>query len=189
MRRFFINRHVFIKGHVMCVTTHEMFMLFFSILYGIMLNAAIGLEAFPVARALASLFKKNKSDEDRKSLVRLITAVLIFNISPFVYFAVIFHYLKSALIPSINLCVTISQILIIGLLSMSVFGFYRLYHCIILIRWRCDKSLLYTKRELMKLKKKRGLCMNAKAHLVGFILYFVLPISLGLMSSFISLPS
>ena len=158
-------------------------MLFFSILYGIMLNAAIGLQAFPVARALHSLFKRNKSHEDLKYLVRLITAVLIFNVSPFIYFAAIFHHLRLQLICPINedFWATVSHILIIGLLSIGVFGFYRLYHCIMLIRWRSG-PLLYSKRELMDMKKKRGLCMDVKAHLFSSILYFAIPVLLGLLS-------
>ena len=172
----------------MDVTTHEMFMLFFSILYGIMLNAAIGLQAFPVGRALYSLFKRNKSHEDLKCLVRLITAVLIFNVFPFIYFATIFYYLRPLVFCPINwgFWVTVIRILIIGLLSIGVFGFYRFYHYIMLIRWH-GRLLLYSECELINMKKKRGLCMDTKAHLFGSILYFAIPVLLGLLSGLIAI--
>jgi len=76
------------------VQSQDMFMLFFSILYGIMLNSVAGLGAFPFAEALqrkdlVKIDKKNGDTWEKGPITkrRLCLSSVVLNLLPFLYFA------------------------------------------------------------------------------------------------------
>jgi hypothetical protein len=157
--------------------THQMFMLFFSILYGIMLNSVIGLGAFPVGEALAlrDLVEirngEKKWVKGFKSSKRLVLSVVILNLSPLLYFALIYYPIGDIL--SSNLY-SWTQIFCLGLLSLSVFGFYRFY--LGAITWKsCGNLLFYTEEEARKHTAQRDIDPSPWAHIFAGFGYLVLP--------------
>jgi len=120
----------------------EMFMLFFSILFGIMLNSLIGLGAFPWGHALAGKDLKTRINGKPKyikgcrSVNRLLLAIFILNILPLLYFALVFQLIDLFLgkCLSDNFWWGMLQIIFIGGLSLGAFAFYRFFLCFLV--WR-----------------------------------------------------
>jgi len=156
-----------------------MFMLFYSILYGIMLNSLIGLGAFPLARALAGKDLMNVEEplvKGSRSRRRCFLSFFLFDIFPFVYFALGYQfpgqYMKS--FPSDNPVLATLQIVSIGTLSLGVFSFYRLFLAAMV--WKpCGSSLIYTVPELENHKRKRGLHEKASLHAFAALGYLAVP--------------
>ena len=174
-------------------SSQEIFLVLFSILYGIMLNSAIGLGAFHFARAFAGQdVKKKKRDaqgqiisieeeKGSKSRVRLIFGLILLNIFPFLYFGKIFKLV--CLIEGIHI---VAQSLIIGFLSLGVFAFYRLF--LFLIVWRpCGESLIYTKCERHRIMNERSIYEKAKYQIFTMFLYLIPSILLALYAFVLSI--
>jgi len=162
--------------------SQEMFMLFFSILYGIMLNSLIGLGAFPVAAAFAFKDVENRVcgkpiwRKGYRSFRRLVLSIILLNFFPFIWFAFIFHNIEDFIgnLSLTHLPHTIFQILSIGLLSLSVFAFYRFF--LGLIVWQpCGNSLFYTPYELEEHIKDRAIYPSSWRHILAGILYLIIP--------------
>lgn len=90
----------------------EIFLVTFSILYGIMLNSCIGLELFPFGR-LGTCCKKISR--------RIAKSIVIINLVPIIFFSLVLYALD-ATSPPLNIITVIGTFF----LAMSVFGFYRL---------------------------------------------------------------
>jgi len=154
-----------------------MFMLLFSILYGIMLNSTMGLRPFAYASAFAGkTLKKRKKDkpcefeQSSASNNRLIFALILFNILPFAYFGAVFFWINEIVgeIILTDFLHTVAQVVSIGFFSLSVFAFQRFY--IFLIVWKPCR--IYTLSEADRIIRKRGIYREARYHLctVGFLL-------------------
>ena len=99
----------------------------------------------------------------------------LLNIAPFAYFAVAFQSIGGLIGDQIStdLGYGISQILSIGLLSLSVFAFYQFY--LGFVTWKpCGTSLFYTQHELKKLRKKRAFYQHSRYHIKAGFLYLVI---------------
>ena len=159
-------------------STQQMFMLFFSILYGIMLNSVIGLGAFPIGATFAGKDVKERDSygypkwiEGSRSRNRLCLSVVFLNILPFIYFAVAFQFIDLiGDIPSTHLLNTIGQTLFIGFLSLGVFAFYQFFlGC---VTWKpCGHSWFYTSYELDEHIEKRATYPSSRKHILGGVLY------------------
>lgn len=162
--------------------SEQMFMLFFSILYGIMLNGAIGLRAFPLASALMckdmvkkECHKRPKFEEGWRSLRRVFLSIWLLNVFPFIYFAFAFHFIGYFIgdLPSGNLICTIIQVVSIGILSLGVFAFYRIFLGFIVWKWK----VFYTQCEYDEIVWKRSLYHRSSLpHFVSGILYLIIPL-------------
>lgn len=162
-----------------------MFMLLFSILYGIMLNAAIGLRAFAYGYAFAGeavkkCEKKKQSEIEKPSSVtrfRVFAALFLYNILPFIYFALILSQIECIVgeISLPNYGHTVFQILCIGFFSLAVLAFHRLF--IGLIVWApCGRCRIYTPDERDRIMYERCIHRTAEYQFVtAFILLFGLP--------------
>ena len=182
--------------------SQQMFMLFFSILYGIMLNSVVGLRAFPLASAFAGKDYVGKNDlnplgkgenweekwkgsweDGYRSFKRLILSVIFLNILPFTYFAAVFQFIDDFIgtLPSDLFC-TIGKVLLIGFLSLGGFGFYRFFIGLALLKHK-ENYVFYTDSELKEIVKKRKLYPISSCYIfVGFV--YTLP---GLVIVLISL--
>lgn len=162
--------------------SQQMFMLLFSILYGIMLNSLIGLRAFAYASAFAgeAVTKKEKDkpcefEQSSASNNRLIFALILFNILPFIYFGLVFFWINEIVgeIILTNFWHTMSQILSIGFFSLSVFAFQRFF--IFLIVWKRARCLIYSQSEKDRIMRKRCIHEQARYHLCTVGLLLMLP--------------
>jgi len=101
----------------------DMFLVSYSILFGIMLNTCMGLGLF-----FFGWIWDKKGNFNKKPLVRILTAFFFINFLPFVYFAIIYDWLGTT-----SSDPTFYQIIGTFLLSLFVFGIYRIFHLIIKI--------------------------------------------------------
>ena len=148
------------------LTLSEIFLVTFSILYGIMLNSCIGLELFPFGR-LGSCCKKIKR--------RIATSFVIINIAPIILFSVVLYALE-ATTSTLSLSLPLNIIAVVGtfFLAMSVFGFYRLMVMVIVYdrgRWFYDDITLcvFGKKERVRYLVNET---STKAHGKGMLTYF-----------------
>lgn len=116
----------------------EIFLVTYSILYGIMLNSCQGLVLFP----FGLLFK----NAEEKVLTRILVSVFLINFLPFVYFARVYLFLGS-----IDNDISFWSILGTFFVSLFVFSFYRAYHVLIVIKYG---TLLYDWRNFPKRVKE-----------------------------------
>ena len=136
--------------------SQQMFMLFFSILYGIMLNALIGLGAFPIANAFAreDIIGRDWSGEyvyskTKTSRWRFLLSLVLLNVAPFIYFAFVFGFLSSVeAVPSIL------QILSLALLSLSVFAFFQFF--LACVTCRRIRKHIYTPFHFRRVINEKG---------------------------------
>jgi len=172
----------------------ELFLVLFSILYGIMLQSIGGLQPFPLAKTLRGYIQQNgetkiyfgscggiKTDKWLKCMwrKRIAWSIFILNILPIAY---LWSILGLGLLDKITFChgfvpfwenlfLSIFQLFEIGVIfwsALGVFGFYRIYHAIAAKWWTtlfCD----------VELDKKRPLSFDAKAHLLWGLLFYLLP--------------
>lgn len=166
------------------VDGQQMFMLFFSILYGIMLNSVLGLRAFPWGFALAGedLVWKGNGQSGPKSRRRLLLSIALINALPFAYFGFAFHFMSElsqffGKVLSTCLFCTVVKVVFIGFLSLGVFAFLRIYIAMVTWRYRGD-YLFYTKYEYDKYIRKRYihpyLCKHLCAGLIHLIPFLML---------------
>lgn len=161
----------------MMIEPQQMFMLFFSILYGIMLNSVMGLRAFPLASAFAFkdyVNKKNKDDpweKGCKSFKRVMLAFTLLNILPFVYFAIAFQFIGKFIgnLPSADIFHTVVQVVFIGLMSLGVFAFYRFFVGLATLK-RNGNHVFYTETEFKKHIQSRWVYPSSR-HIIltGFV--------------------
>lgn len=147
----------------------QIFTVTYSILYGIMLNSCGGLVLFP----FGLLFKAHA--RLKKVAIRILFSFIIIDLLPFVYFALVY-----GLLGSINNDINLEIIVGTFLLSLFAFGFYRVFH--IVIMWK--KDLMYDSAcrptkppERVKRILKEGTLVG---HFLGVLLYFFLA-GLGLL--------
>ena len=160
----------------MIVDGQQMFMLFFSILYGIMLNSVIGLRAFPLASAFAfkdyvCKYQDNPWKKGYRSFKRLILSFTLLNILPFIYFGIALQFIGKFIgnLPSADIFHTVIQVVIIGLMSMGVFAFYRFFVGLVILK-RNDNYVFYTKAEYEKHIQERWIYPRSRYLIfVGFV--------------------
>lgn len=157
--------------------TQQMFMLFFSILYGIMLNSVIGLRAFPLASAFAFkdyVNKKSKDDPWEKgyrSFKRVMLSFTLLNILSFIYFAIALQFIGEFIgnLLSANVFHTVVQVVFIGLMSLGVFAFYRFFVGLAILK-RNGNHVFYTETEYEKHIQSRWVYPSSRhIILVGFV--------------------
>ena len=151
----------------------EIFLVTFSILYGIMLNSNLGLNIFP--------FGKLCKSESCKPLARILVSFSIINLLPFIIFSFVLSRLEqSVLTPSFW------SFLGVFLMSMIVFSPYRLFHAIIAHNpeWLYDLD-----NEALSCNQKKNINMVAASsitgHLIGFGSYIILAIFGGFLAGLI----
>jgi len=174
------------------VETQQMFILFFSILYGIMLNSVIGLRAFPLASAFAFKDYMGQNDQDKpiwekgyRSFKRFVLSFVLLNILPFIYFAVAFQFIEKIIgnLPSANLFFTIVQVVFIGFLSLGVFAFYRFFIGLAILKHK-KNYVFYTEIEYEKhIEKRHVYPSSCHLILVGFV--YLIPWLVMILTSLI----
>ncbi len=167
------------------VSSEEMFMLFFSILFGIVLSSLVGRGPFPISSAFAlkdlKIGKKKKGTKDvhetewvkgYRSLRRLTLAVILLNLLPILYFALTFTQLGSLIGENVS---TAFQIISIGFMGLSVFGFYYFFLGFSMLRYN-GELLFYTDFEHGELiKERRTIYPESWSHFLSGTLYFAIP--------------
>jgi len=160
-------------------TAQEIFLLFYSILYGIMLNSMLGFSPFPLEAAIASLdhiFEKKNvyhhyaptSFGKNKAIRMLGLSFILINLLPFLNFAC--SFLK---IGQINSGCGKLDIVLIALVSLTVFGFQRLWLFCAMCRFK-GKPVFYTRYDYRKLLIiKKGLVPKQIPHLLAAFFYFL----------------
>lgn len=171
----------------------QLFLVLFSILYGIMLQSISGLQPFPLGRTFNgfrsrpdatneekeeyenSVRRCNKTEEEliRMWQKRVVLSIVFLNFFPIAHLSIILVLLrKVAIHPELPWF----EPLLIPLVfwsALSVFGFYRIYHAIATRHWVslfCDVKL-----------EKRPLSFDAKAHLCWGLLFYLSPNLLWLL--------
>lgn len=96
----------------------EVFLVTYSILYGIMLNSSMGLSLFPFGRLSMSI----------TALKRILVSLTCINIAPFVVFSLVLYHLEAN---TENITPSIDSLFGVFLLSTIMFVFYRLIQVII----------------------------------------------------------
>jgi len=151
-------------------------MVFFSILYGIMLNSLFGLGAFPISHAWArvDVIKRVKGKplyvEGTKSRQRFWLSLLLLNFAPFVYFGITFQCIGViGDIPSTNFLYTILQIVFIGFLSLGVFAFYHFFLGFVTYY----RNRFYTQYDLKRLMNKRAIHPRSRNHILAGFTYLI----------------
>jgi len=149
-----------------------MFMLFFSILYGIMLNALIGYGAFPIANAFAREDIIGQDDwsgkyvysKTRTSRWRFLLSLLLLNFAPLFYFALVFQSLSST-----KTAPTVLQTFSLALLSLSVFAFFQFF--LACATCRGFRKHTYTPFHFRRVINDKGFHPNPWYHLFAGIAY------------------
>ena len=157
-----VNNVYWIRQCMVVLTTlSEIFLVSFSILYGIMLNACIGL----------GLFQFGQLFNHKIVFRRIIVSFFLITLFPVIYFAYFLLKLQNHSMLMLN----IKTVIGVFLLSTSVFFFYRLLHLV--VKWKCDWFYDLTKENLSKDCKKR-ICIiknsDWEGQLIGVIYHFVL---------------
>jgi len=114
----------------------ELFSVFFSILYGIMLNACFGLSLFPFGQISCP-----------KARDRTILSILIINFFPIVYFTPLFILLEN------YQNISFLQIYGVFFISLSVFIFHRIM-IVIIRRYKRCLYCVFSLETLPNLKKR-----------------------------------
>jgi nitrogen fixation/metabolism regulation signal transduction histidine kinase len=136
----------------------EIFLVSFSILYGIMLNACIGQNLFPFGQ-----LSKNP-----KVKCRVMVSFIIVNIVPMIVFAIVFTLLEN-----VTTKPSFPNVIGIFLISFIVFTPYRFLQAIIVRHSTC----LYQKREINRIFEKIPLeLQTVSGHLWGATTYLLLAI-------------
>jgi len=156
--------------------SQQMFMLFFSILYGIMLNSLMDLATFPIAHFLAGedIIHRDWSGEyvyakRNTARKRFLLSLGLLNGAPLFYFALVFQSLSS-----IRTAPTVLQILSLALLSLSVFAFPQFFQSCVTSR-RIRKHI-YTPFIFRRITDKKGFHPNPWYHVLAGIIYWAIPL-------------
>ncbi len=91
----------------------HLYLISFSVFYGVMLSLCRGLHAFDSSSAFKG---------ERKAFARILVSISLINVIPFSYFAITFIYFVMPL--PLNI---FSVFVVLGL-SLSVFGFYKILY-------------------------------------------------------------
>jgi len=182
----------------------ELFLVLFSILYGVMLQSLFGLQPFPLGRTLQGFVSRHNSRVMRKSEFheclkvfreknrihyenlyseqnnerfnrwlrcmwrkRVCRSFFILNFCPMVYFFYILSLLDAIPI-SLNWSSFLGLFFIFWS-ALSVFGFYRFYIALTVLRWDslfCD---------VVKKLEERGTSFDARAHILWGLFYLLPP--------------
>jgi len=163
----------------------ELFLVLFSILYGVMLQSLTGLQPFPLARTFRGYIESNGKPKTqfehcgKKSNSWLIwmwrkrvgLSFLLLTIFPAIYFWAMFELLGNPLLDSLH------TLVLVGLAfwsALGVFGFYRFYRAIAvkyLERLFCDVAQNLEKREVS---------FDSKAHFI-WGMFYLLPLVIMLL--------
>jgi len=140
----------------------EVFLVTYSILYGIMLNSSMGLSLFPFGRLSMSI----------TALKRILVSLTCINIAPFVVFSFVLYHLEAN---TGNISPSIDSLFGVFLLSMIVFVFYRFVQ--VIIAW--NHEWLYDfHKELLSKNVREKIRFVAKSrpegHIFSIFLYIVL---------------
>ena len=160
------------------LTLSEIFLVTFSILYGIMLNSCIGLELFPFGQ-LGTYCRKIKW--------RIVKSFVVINLAPIILFSVVLYALEATKSTLSPLSQPLGMVAVVGtfFLAMSVFGFYRLLAACIAYnegRWFYGsiKSCFYGNRKRVESIIYKT---STKAHSIGMLFYFGL-LTIGSVMTF-----
>lgn len=138
------------------ITLTETFLVTYSILFGIMLNACIGQNLFPYGQ----LYKNPKAK------YRIIVSFIIVNIIPMIIFAIVIP-----LLGTVTTRPNFPNIIGIFLISLTVFIWHRLLQAIIVRH----STSLYQKCEIKRVFKNVPLeRQTVKGHLWGVVVYSLL---------------
>ena len=123
----------------------EIFSFFFAIFYGIMIETTGWLHPFSTHEALKQGIKSKASK-------RFIVSISLLNLIPLLYFVIVLNHLSFVAIqfPVDNL-VGYLKILSVVLLTLSIFGFYRIYVGLMVRSWR----RLYRSEHWRSLREER----------------------------------
>jgi len=165
----------------------EVFLVLFSILYGVMLQSISERQAFPLGRTLRGYTKRDgmietefektgqcgqKSNAWLKGMwrKRIGLSIIFLNIFPIVYLWFVLGSLGKVEIHAELSSSDFIQIAIIFWSALGVFGFYRVYHAIAVKYWQslfCD--IIEERFE------NRGVSFDARAHSLWGILFYLSP--------------
>lgn len=138
--------------------SQTIFSVFYAVLYGSILSSCQSLRLFPWG------FPKERGEERKRLIRRLLLSIINFNIIPFIIFAFSYKYLLA------NINDSFINIIRVGLLSLSVFIPYRFYH-LIMVYFK-GKGLIYTEEEYNEIKRQRNLRESICGHLLAVLFYF-----------------
>lgn len=164
----------------------QLFLVLFSILYGVMLQSMSGLHPFPLGRIRKGYMnRKGKVDSSSdKWLIRMwrkrvLLSIILLNVFPIGYLWAILgllgnpaltELLSRFVLPCENLNLSLHQLFLIGMIfwsALGVFGFYRMYHVMAIRYW----ETLFLDVEL----EDRPLSFDAWAHFLYGVLPYLLP--------------
>lgn len=137
--------------------TQQIFSMFYAILFGTMLSNVISFRAFPwgvlgfIGVGL------------RREWVRLVIAVLMFNILPFIIFAFGYTLLGHVAEPDVL------WIIYSAFLSLVVFAPYRAWHAL----QNYNSEWCYTKGEWSEIENERNIKNTVAGNLMASILYML----------------
>ena len=151
----------------------QLYIVSFSIFYGVMLHALKGMHAFDTSAVFTG---------DAKPVARFAISVFFLNLLPFLYFSIVLLYFLQ------DLQVNIFTILVVFALSLSIFGFNKIFYSILV----SGKSRLYTPSELESVTRFSGsIERKFSSHYLQFlipgILYILVPI--GMLALALDIPT
>ena len=133
----------------------EIFLVTYSILYGIMLNACMGLNLFPFGQIC----------RNERAIRRLLLSISLINIIPFFIFAGIFVFLGRFCSPSFY------GVIGIFFISMVVFIPYRITQAIIVH----NPARFYQRCEICRIFNRVPLCEQTPIdHIIGAMVYLLM---------------
>jgi len=151
----------------------EMFLVLFSIMYGVMLQSLSGLKPFPLGRTFRGYVNKWGYVKENCKL-RVALSFCLLNACPFVYLFIIMFILKEKEIYWNFSGSDFMLMLLIFWSSLGVFGFYRIYHAVAV-----SKKFRSHFSDIMEELERRSTSFDASAHLFwGLIYIFTGPLCL-----------
>jgi len=150
----------------------EIFLVVFSILYGVMLQS-VPRTAFPWGRIFRESYAKR----------RVSLSIFLLNILPFWYFWTILVHLKNVDVPLYPVCIQqVFNVISVFWFALGVFGFHRLNLAIMI----CNRCGIYT--DMILILAQREVSDDVCAHLFASIVYLFpfLLLLCGLSVRFIS---
>lgn len=140
----------------------QLFSVIYAVLYAAMLSSLTGLSAFPWGGISV------RNGNCRRAIWRLIFSVLVFNVLPFLQFALGLKVLEFS-----SDRISFWSVLWIGFASLSVYGPYRLYHSFMVWRKHCSYGL-YELDEYKEVVEIRRIKDTPLGHFFGALFYWVL---------------
>ena len=142
-------------------TFQEIFLVTYSILYGIMLNACMGQNLFPFGQIC----------RNKKAKWRLLLSISFINVLPFICFAKIFIFLGGERFYLVD--PSFCDVIGIFFISMAVFIPYRIVQAIIVH----NPARFYQPWEICRIFNRVPLCIQTpEGHIFGAIIYFLMKI-------------